>query len=315
MVASVDYMNSKSVGNEKKVSSFDSRKLTPEDHTLIARKVELTFGEDIPRNWQGEYFTTRFFDALQLAFPEGERMFIESIRNYKSEIKDPTLVEQVKKFNYQEGQHGLGHANFNDLLMDQGINAEAMYETITKAIKLVTKHSPRKFLLATTVAAEHFTATLAEDVYNTDFELFDNADETIASLYAWHALEEAEHKAVAWDVYQEVANGDYLTRSLAMVTIIPVLGAYLALTVPMILAKDKKLTDVSEMKKGYKRFLGKNGLFRRIAPPILDYFKPGFHPWSTGHPKHYAEWKSAYAESGDMKQAYAHVRKLIAEAA
>ncbi|MBL4866608.1 MAG: metal-dependent hydrolase [Pseudomonadales bacterium] len=305
MVASVDYMKSQST----------PRNVTPEDHSLIARKAEFNFNADIPRNWQGEYYTTRFFDALQLAFPDGERMFIKSIRNYRDEIKDPELLEQVKKFNYQEGQHSIGHNGFNDLLMDQDINADIMYKVVSKAIKTAEKVVPRKFLLATTVAAEHFTATLAEDVYNSDFEIFENSDPTISALYAWHALEEAEHKSVAWDVFHEVADGDYLTRVMAMVAIVPILGAYMAVAMPIMLAADKKLMDTSEIKKGYQRFLGKKGMFRRIGPSIMDYFKPSFHPWSTGHPKHFHEWKDEYAKSNDMTKAYAHVKKLIEAAA
>ena len=53
-----------------------------------------------------------------------------------------------------------------------------------------------------TAALEHFTATLAEMILS-DPEARDMfGDETVKNLFLWHALEEAEHKAVAFDVYK-----------------------------------------------------------------------------------------------------------------
>ena len=59
----------------------------PEGHTIIPRKGIFPFSPNIPRNWQGEMATTRFFDLIQLGFPDGERMFINSIRNTKMSLK------------------------------------------------------------------------------------------------------------------------------------------------------------------------------------------------------------------------------------
>ncbi|MCG8438771.1 MAG: metal-dependent hydrolase, partial [Pseudomonadales bacterium] len=38
----------------------------------------------VPRHWNGgDPVLTRFFDALSVHFPEGERFFIQSVRNFK----------------------------------------------------------------------------------------------------------------------------------------------------------------------------------------------------------------------------------------
>ena len=57
---------------------------------------------------------------------------------------------------------------------------------------------------------EHFTATLAELVL-TNEEIRDlMGDDAVRDLFVWHALEESEHKAVAFDVYKAVGGGERL---------------------------------------------------------------------------------------------------------
>ena len=62
--------------------------------------------------------------------------------------------------------------------------------------------------LAATAALEHFTATLAE-LLLTDAEtrgLFGHDE--VRNVFLWHALEESEHKAVAFDVYKLVGGSE-----------------------------------------------------------------------------------------------------------
>ncbi len=58
--------------------------------------------------------------------------------------------------------------------------------------------------LTATTALEHFTATIASQllVNNHIQELM--SDETMKTMWLWHAIEENEHKAVAYDVFEGV---------------------------------------------------------------------------------------------------------------
>ena len=52
--------------------------------------------EQIPTYWfANDPFRTRFFDALGLTFPEGERLFIESVRLYREHIQDSNIICKV----------------------------------------------------------------------------------------------------------------------------------------------------------------------------------------------------------------------------
>src|SRR5882757_3212003 len=93
-------------------------------HYEIVPRQGLDFGldGDIPKYWLGgDPFKTRFFDAMSLLFPEGEKFFIACVRDYRDRIADPELQAQVKDFIYQEGQHGMVHTRFNDRVKAQGV--------------------------------------------------------------------------------------------------------------------------------------------------------------------------------------------------
>ena len=87
----------------------------PLPNSIVQRKgPDFGLDGDIPRWWFGnDPFKTRFFDAMSLLFPEGERFFIECVRDYRDQISDPVLLGQVKDFTFQEGQHGMVHTAYN----------------------------------------------------------------------------------------------------------------------------------------------------------------------------------------------------------
>jgi len=271
---------------------------TPRDHTIIPRPAKFVFATNTPRFWQGEVFGSRMFDAMQLAFPDGERMFIQSVRNYADKISDPVLKTQVKHFIYQEGQHGKAHSDFNKHLKSQGLNVEGSVAMIKGALTWFQKISSHKVQLAATVAAEHLTASLGEHMFSNDDKVLANAHPSMKAFYMWHGAEEVEHKAVAWDVYQQAAGGGYFTRTIALATLYPLALVPLTLGTMAMMYSDGEL-NVTELKKGARVMFGKDGLFRKTLPAILEFYKPGFHPWQTGYPDKFEQWKSAYQESND----------------
>src|SRR5690606_41942592 len=66
-----------------------------------------------------------------------------------------------------------------------------------------TTRSPYTTLFRSkTCALEHFTAMLAETILEHP-EMLEGMDERVLPLWLWHAVEESEHKSVAFDVYQD----------------------------------------------------------------------------------------------------------------
>src|SRR5690554_1924335 len=147
---------------------------------------------------------------MSTLFPDGERFFIETVRAYRHLIKDPELQQQVRDFIRQEGHHGKLHSDYNDHLKAQGIQVDDIARLVREGLAAKQQMGP-KLALAITCGAEHLTAILGYHFINNQ-HLFTEADPKVRALFYWHGVEEIEHKAVAFDVFKDVAEGDYLTR-------------------------------------------------------------------------------------------------------
>lgn len=254
---------------------------------------------DIPKYWlDNDPFKSRFFDALSCLFPDGERFFIACVRDYKDQILDPDLQNQVKEFIYQEGQHGQVHTQYNDRLQRQGVNVDKIIEKQHKIMfGFMRKRLPKVYTLGQTAAAEHVTALMAHSFF--DSGVMRGADERMRAVFAWHAIEEIEHKAVAFDVFQKIARGGYFTRITTMLQV--------AVTFPLhtfaIMAHMFKVDELPNRGKTWLRGLwwlyGPGGVFIRLIPHFAAYFKPGFHPWKHGDMATYENWQKQYDKTGD----------------
>ena len=109
-------------------------------------------------------------------------------------------------------------------------------------------------------------------------DVIEDLDGVYADMFMWHAVEETEHKAVAFDVYQAV-DGDYWlrVRSMAAATFF-----FLLVTLRMqysLLKHDNQLGNWRDALGFAKFMLFKPGMLTRIIPEYLDFYRPGFHPW------------------------------------
>ncbi len=289
----------------------DGQRITPR------RGPDLDLDGDIPRYWfGGDAFRTRFFDAMSLLFPEGERFFIACVRDFRDQIKDPCLQAAVKDFIYQEGQHGSVHTRFNNRLKAQGIAVDTILQRQKDIMfGFFRKRFSPAYTLGQTAAAEHLTALMAHGFFAN--RMFADADPRIRAMYAWHAVEEIEHKAVAFDVFQDIAKGGYLTRVLSMLQV----SLSFPLHVFMIMAHMFRVDGVRNRWRVWLRGLwwlyGPGGLYPRLLPHYLAYFRPGFHPWRHGDLSIYRQWVDAYeAAHGDaLAAADSVMARIVATAA
>ena len=168
---------------------------------------ELQFDDKIPTYWaNGDVFKSRFFDAFSTTLPEGEKFFIVSLRQFKDALKSPELQQAFKDFARQEGAHGMLHNAYNARLHRQGVDVPAIEAFLKKFFATHTRLLSPRMQITLTACAEHLTASMAHSLLDRDNTLMDGADERVRALYFWHAAEEIEHKSVAFDVMQNVAD-------------------------------------------------------------------------------------------------------------
>ncbi len=249
----------------------------------IRRDLRFNLPADRIRDWHlhGPQ-VTHFFNALSVFFPVGERFFIASVRNYRDRITDPDLKKAVVAFIGQEAMHGREHECYNRLIQESGMPVQSMERLVIRLLRLARKLTPQSWQLATTLALEHQTAILA-DLLLSNPDLLAGSDPAFRRLWQWHALEETEHKAVAYDVWNEAVGTDsaaYLVRSANMAftsfafwTLIAVFSIRMIETDPETRRRPGGYLELANF------LLGRQGMFRTSLPAWLDYFRPSFHPW------------------------------------
>lgn len=274
---------------------------TESGYAIVPRtEVDFDLGGDIPRHWfGGDAFKTRFFDAMSTLFPEGEKFFIACVRDYRDQITDPELQQQVKDFMRQEAQHGRIHKQFNDRLQAQGIRVDNIEANTRNILNRIRKLMPASFTLAQTAAAEHMTAIMAHSFFE-HRAVFADADPRIRAMYIWHGVEEIEHKAVAYDVLSNVARAGYLLRIGVMLytSVMFPLHVFLILRHMLVVDGYSFGQRLGLWARGLRWLYGWNGLFRPLMGHYLAYYRPGFHPWQDGGMQTYEHWRRAYEQSG-----------------
>ena len=239
---------------------------------------------------------SQFLNTMSLFFPVGERFFINSVRNYRDQITDPELKKAVTAFIGQEAIHGREHEEYNDFVAQAGVPLHAQEAIVAKLLGVVQQYSPEAIQLAITVSLEHLTAILGGGLLDLP-EIMDGSDEDYKAIWYWHALEETEHKAVAFDVYRTVIGEDsnlgaYALRSS---TLVLSTAAFFTLFTPFYLHNVRikgGLTDLKGWRAVAKHTWGRKGVFLNITKPWFDWFKPGFHPWDHDNREHLKNFKA-----------------------
>ncbi len=245
----------------------------------------------IPRFWWGDDpFRTHFLDALSSTFPFGEAFFVRSVRHYSQKVSSQTvsdsdspdaaaagLAARIRSFAGQEGQHSRIHEEHVELLLRQGYGALAVRNRI--ADRVVRWHNRRlpALSLAVTAALEHLTAILARQVLRDPDRWLADMHPEMRKLWRWHALEEAEHKSVAFDVLSQVAPSRAL-RSYALG--ISTIGIALETLDRMVymLWKDGRLFDWKGWQSGLRFLFGRGGFLRGVGEDYRAWYRRDFHP-------------------------------------
>ena len=260
---------------------------------------------DVPRYWfAGDPFLTRMFDALSLTFPDGERYFIQSVRLFRDQIQDPDLKQRVADFIRQEAQHGIAHDKMNQIMKDQGMPVDQFIQRLNKVFKFELKYRSPQYNIAMTAAAEHLTALMAETFYG-EKETLQDAHPYVRALFAWHAIEEMEHRDVAFDVMQQVGNVPEVTRKMALVLTTGLMFGFTLYRANVMLKCDgfNRTQRLKMNVRGLQWLFGKQGKLRKMQSQYRDWFKPDFHP--SQHPiiAQYDVWLETLAQTGDPIQA------------
>jgi predicted metal-dependent hydrolase len=250
--------------------------------------------DDLPKYFaaDGDIVLSHVLTVLSSVFPDGEDYFVRSVSAVRDQIDDPKLREDVEGFIGQESMHGREHRALNDRLAELGYSTRAIGTYVQRLTAFRERIQSEKFNLAVTSALEHYTATLAGLLLTDPRARAEIGHDGVRYLLMWHALEESEHKAVAFDVYKRVGGTERM-RVLAMwlthMTFVLETSIWTAIS----LAQDpaarrhpvRLMWSLARMRKSP---------FLSLEPVrhLFEYHRRGFHPDDRDTTELISEWRA-----------------------
>jgi predicted metal-dependent hydrolase len=269
---------------------------TPDDLSITPRDRRFS-RSGTRRHWAGgDPVATAFFNALSITFPRGEAYFIESVRAFRDGAS-PRLAAEIAAFTKQEVVHSREHLAFNRQVTEQGYDVTLLDADVTQLLDLARKRRPI-VSLAATMALEHFTAILAHELLR-DPRYLEGADPEAAGLWRWHAIEEIEHKGVAYDTWLHATRGwgrfkRWRLKSLMMLIVTRHFIHHRARGMLELLRQDG-ITGLKAWRGLFGYAFVRPGIVRSILGAWGAYFLPGFHPWNEDDRHLIALHESDYA--------------------
>lgn len=255
---------------------------TPADLNITPRDRRFGRGQTQARWWLGgDPIATAFYNALSITFPKGEAFFIESVKAFRDGAP-PKLEAEIKAFVQQEIMHTREHVSFNKRVVDAGYDIAELERVVVETLAL-TNGRPQILNLAVTMALEHYTGIMAAQMLRDDRH-FAGADAEQAEMWRWHAIEEIEHKGVAYDTWLHATRDwsrwkRWKVKSLMMLIVTSRFWPKRIRGMKALLAQDGLSGWRVNAKIAWFLF-GTPGILRQLLRPWLAYFMPGFHPWN-----------------------------------
>jgi len=273
------------------------------DRAVPTRRISFEESlRDVPRHFaaDGDLLLSHLAASLSAVFPDGEDFFVRSVRHFRSEITDPALKKQVAGFIGQEAVHGREHRVFNDRLAELGYPTKEVERFTKWGLELRERVMSPKANLAATAALEHFTATLAELVLTSDETRRQFGHDEVRNLFLWHALEESEHKAVAFDVYKAVGGTERMrVWTMKFIRVGFVLG--MALQMVVSIAGDPAARKRGVLRRSWRNFRRSPLLSKELWRQLKDYDRPDFHPDDRDTDALVEEWRARlFGEAGSL---------------
>ncbi len=259
-----------------------AREVTPSDLRITPRDRRFGRGAATERWWNGgDAVGTALYNALSATFPKGEAFFVESVRQFR-EGADERLAAEIKAFTTQEVMHSREHVAFNKRAHEAGYDLAPLEERVDRRLDLV-RSKPPIASLAATMALEHFTAILAHELLRDPSHLA-GADAETAALWRWHAIEEIEHKGVAYDTWLHATKGwprfkrwQVKAKVMLLVTknfvVDRTAGA-------LELLRQDGITGPRAWARLFWFAFVRPGMMRKVLGAWASFFMPGFHPWN-----------------------------------
>lgn len=270
------------------------------------RQLRFSFPHESPQHYvfHENPLGTALLVTLSGVFPAGERWFVESVRRFRDQITDETLKAQVSGFIGQEAIHSREHERLNAHHEARGFDTQVPDRLVRLGLRILDRFSPTQ-QLACTCFMEHATAMLAEG-WLTNETLHATSDPEMMRLWYWHALEELEHKSVAYDVWKHVSDKDH-ERAVAMAAVLAFIIPQVFIAWMVLWLRDDQRFDGRKNRDALVFLFQKNGFLRNVFEGMPAFVRKGFHPSQNQTTELEAFWRNQlFGEQGELQDFVTH---------
>jgi uncharacterized protein len=243
-----------------------------------------------------------FANAFGIHVPHFERYLVRTLTLARSAITDRGLVSDVDAIIGQEAQHAQAFFTVNawlgecypavahcDMLAAQSFAARTKSETFKRKVGYVAGYETFTFL--------------AGMAFLDNYERwFADSDGTMKAMWLWHQVEEVEHAAVAFDVYQHFfADDEAYRRWMVLVAGYEIFRETMKAYFAMCRAEDW-LGSPSKALKSFAFFVSM--MLRtawNVRPVFARRYHPRRHPLATSRQNPIAiAWRTHFRDGGDV---------------
>jgi predicted metal-dependent hydrolase len=227
---------------------------------------------------------------------------VRSVARVRDRIDEPRQRRDVDGFIGQERMHGREHRALNERLHELGFPTRAIGAYVRWLFLNRERIRSDRLHLAFTAALEHYTATLAETLLGDPDARAEIGHEGVRWLLLWHALEEAEHKAVAFDAYKAVGGTERMriaTMWLTHLTFVLETSIWTAISLAM---DPTARRNPRRVLAGIARL--RRSPFTRPGPvrQLLSYTRRGLHPNDRDTNELITQWRARlFGDDGRLK--------------
>ena len=268
-------------------------------HGITVRDRRFGRGAVQERWWAGgDPIASAWFNALSATFPRGETLFVDAVKAFRADAP-PQLAAEIRAFVKQEVNHTREHLAFNRAAEAAGYDLSRIDAWVEEMIGRIYRR-PKHGWLAVTIALEHFTAMFSHE-FLAHPEHFAGAESEQAALWRWHAVEEIEHKGVAYDTWLHATRSwsrwkRWKVKSVLMLVITRRFVMHRFRDAGALLAQDG-IAGWRAKARLIWYLVGRPGILRRVFPAWCAYFLPGFHPWNQDDRALIGKYDSEYADA------------------
>lgn len=228
-------------------------------------------------------------NAVSLLMPHVEPYVARSVRAGGERIGG-RVGDEARAFAAQELQHQAQHRRVNDVVLEGTPSLRRVDRWAASTYRWLGRRRSLRWSLAFAAGFETSAFALARWTERHLRLLFDDADESIATLLIWHLAEEVEHKAVAADVHRAVDGSRlrYLAASccsLALLAWFTVLG-----TITQLVASGRAWSPFA----WWRLLRWSISLAFEVLPDLFVSALPGHHPSQLADPTLLVGWLRSF---------------------